>query len=311
MKKFRNAFTMVELVAVIVIFGIVAAIGSEIYVKIYENYMVSRVMNNLHTKTELAIEQIAKRLQYRIKDATIARKPPPNLNVIISTADPDLDDSYKILEWIGYDVEGLKGFYNGTIYTPAWSGFIDVEDSNATHLSTPGSDLDKEDNITKAVSHNQATIADAGIIFTGMIGDYNVSKYGWSPSSNTDYVYNIAEYNSTMFRITETNGTKEVYERYKLVWTAYAIVPMKNDSTYCTQADVDESKCNLYLFMNYQPWHLDAFYETGKNIQKYLLIERISTFKFKQDGDVIRLKLCVKDQIVGKDVAICKEKVVF
>ena len=30
-----------------------------------------------------------------------------------------------------------------------------------------------------------------------------------------------------------------------------------------------------------------------------------------QDGDVIRLKLCVKDQMVGKDVAICKEKVVF
>ncbi len=302
MKKFRYAFTMVELVAVIVIFGIIAAIGSEIYVKIYENYMVSRVMNTLQTKTELALEQIAKRLQYRIKDATIARKPPPNLNEIISTADPDLDDSYKILEWIGYDDTGLKGSYNTTInfYTPAWSGFIDVDDSNATYLSTPGSDLDQENAIIQAVSHGGSTIADAGIVFIGVEGDYNVSKYGWSPSTNSDYVYDIAEHNQTTLLVTDTQGPKEIYERYKLAWTAYAIAP---DPLTCN------FDCNLSLYENYQPWRGEAF--DNANTSKYLLLEHVTTFKFKQDGDVIRIKLCVNDKIVDKNVSICKEKVVF
>jgi len=301
MKKIRNAFTMVELVAVIVIFGIIAAIGSEIYVKIYENYMVSRVMNNLHTKTELAIEQIAKRLQYRIKDATIGRRT-SNLDEYIYTGSPALDDTYRILEWIGYDDAGLKGFHNGTIYAPAWSGFIDVDDSNGTYLSTPGSDLDKENSIIQSISHGDANLTDAGIIFIGRAGDFNISKYGWSPSTDTEYVYDIAEHNRTTILITDGQKPQEIYERYKLVWTAYAIAP---DPLTCN------SDCNITLYENYQPWQGDAFDDTGKNIRKHLLIEHVTTFKFKQDGDVIRLKLCVKDQIVGKDVSICKEKVVF
>ena len=303
MKKIRHAFTMVEIVAVIVIFGIIAAIGSEIYVKLYENYMLSRAMNSLHMKTELTLEQIARRLQYRIKDATIARKPSA-LNEYISTADAALDDTYKILEWIGYDNEGLKGYYNATtaMYMPAWSGFVDVDDSNATHLSTPGSNLDMEDNIIKSLSHNNATISDAGIIFSGTVGDYNITKYGWSPSTDTEYVYDIAEHNKTMLLITDPQTPDEIYERYKLVWTAYAIAP---DPLTCT------FDCNLSLYENYQPWKHEAFNDMGKNIMKFLLLEHVTTFKFKQEGDVMRLKLCAMGKVGESNISVCKEKVVF
>ena len=308
MKPLRHAFTLVELVAVIVIFGIVAAIGSEIYVKIYENYMVSRVMNNLQTKTELALEQIAKRLQYRIKDATIARKPSGEY---ISTADPSLDANYTILEWIGYDNEGLKGESNGSMYIPAWSGFIDVEDSNATYLSTPGSNLDKEDTIIQAISHSVASITDAGIIFSGTSGDYNVSKYGWLQSGNSEYVYDIAEHNKTVIMITDTQKPHEIYERYKLTWTAYAIVPGPIDSPNSNDKYKCNYNCPLYLFTNFQPWKGEDFNTTDKNVLNFLLLEHVTTFKFKQDGDILRIKLCVGDKIVDKDVSICKEKVVF
>ncbi len=292
---------MVELVVVIVIFGIIAAIGSDIYVKIYENYIVSRTMNNLQVKTELALDQIAKRLQYRIKDATIARMA-TSLNTIISAADPNLNDSYKILEWIGYDARGLKGFYNGTMYAPAWNGFIDVDNSNATYLSTPGSDLDNENAIVKAVSHDDANLSDAALIFIGREEDFNISKYGWSPSLNSVYAFDISEHNKTTIKITDATLPDEIYERYKLVWSAYAIAP---EPLTCNE------DCNITLYENYQPWQGDAFNDSGKNIRKYLLLEHVTTFKFKQDGDILHLKLCVGGKIVNKDISICKEKVVF
>ena len=66
----KKAFTMIELIMVIIVLGIVASIGAEIIVKLYDNYMRTRTINALETKTEVALEQIAKRFQYRIKDST-------------------------------------------------------------------------------------------------------------------------------------------------------------------------------------------------------------------------------------------------
>jgi len=144
MRYLRRAFTLVELTFVILVFGIVAAIGSEIYAKIYENYLITRSINSLQTKTEIALEQIAKRLQYRIKSSVIGVK--SDLSDFITTADPRLDENYTILEWIGYDETGFRGEYNSTLnyFQPIWSGFIDVDDSNQTVISTPGSRLFSE-----------------------------------------------------------------------------------------------------------------------------------------------------------------------
>jgi hypothetical protein len=59
---------------VIVIFGIIATIGAEIISKMYLNYVQARVVNYLQTQSEITLEQVAKRLQYRIKDTIIAKK---------------------------------------------------------------------------------------------------------------------------------------------------------------------------------------------------------------------------------------------
>ncbi|MCK9258063.1 MAG: prepilin-type N-terminal cleavage/methylation domain-containing protein, partial [Sulfurospirillaceae bacterium] len=69
----KSGFTMVELVMVIIVLGIVASIGADIISNLYTNYLRTRAVNRLQTQTEIALEQIAKRLQYRIKDSVIAR----------------------------------------------------------------------------------------------------------------------------------------------------------------------------------------------------------------------------------------------
>ncbi len=303
MKALRRAFTLVELTFVIMVFGIIAAIASEVYVKIYENYLVSRVMNSLQTKTELALEQIAKRLQYRIKSATIGTK--SDLSAFIPAADPSLNENYRILEWIGYEEIGFKGITNFdttlNYHAPIWSGFLDVDDSNSTYLSTPGSNLGLEDSIIKILSNNNSSIADAAVVFPESGGDFNISQFGWY-SSESDYVIDISPNGATAFDIVDTVQPSEIYERYKLVWSAYAIAP---DPLTCT------NDCSLSLYWNYQPWKNEKFSDTGKNILKSLLVENVTTFKFKQDGDVMRIKLCVKGQVVDKNVSVCKEKVVF
>ncbi len=44
-----------------------------------------------------------------------------------------------------------------------------------------------------------------------------------------------------------------------------------------------------------------------------MLVEHVSTFRFTQIGETIRLKLCIHDgmQSADFDYAVCREKVVF
>ena len=55
MRTVRRAFTMIELIVVIMIFGIIVMIGSDIFVDIYDNYILVRTTNSLQTRTELAL----------------------------------------------------------------------------------------------------------------------------------------------------------------------------------------------------------------------------------------------------------------
>ncbi|BBG65116.1 hypothetical protein NNO_0413 [Hydrogenimonas sp.] len=301
MRYLRRAFTLVELTFVILVFGIVAAIGSEIYAKIYENYLITRSINSLQTKTEIALEQIAKRLQYRIKSSAIGVT--SDLDDFITTADPRLDESYTILEWIGYDETGLRGEYDDTTlnyFQPIWSGFIDVDNSTQTVISTPGSRLLSEWNLIDTLSHDSANIGDAAIIFPETGGDFNISRFGWY-GNDSDYVFNINITSDTAFEISDPTRPTDIYERYKLVWTAFAIAP---DPLDC------QNNCDLVLYWNYQPWKGERF-DTAQNVFKNLLLQNVTTFKFKQDGDVMRIKLCAGEKIIDNNISVCKEKVVF
>jgi Tfp pilus assembly protein FimT len=291
---------MVELVFVIVILGIVAAIGSGIIAKIYESYIYSKSINTLQTKTELALTQIARFLTYRVKDSVIARKLPPNDTNIVSL--PMGDGTYKILEWVGYDNEGFEGNASG----PGWSGFVDLTSVNTdkTQIDTPGSQLDYEKDILSTLSNGDVNLTDvnssAAIIFTGLPNQFDIVKYGWNDYNGTvdhDYVLRVRALPGTNILRFVENNSSTVYEHYQLVWSAYAIVPegAANDQ-------------NLSFYYNYRPWMGDKYSDGNKST----LMEHVSTFKFRQIGTAIRLKLCVFNPI-GQDfnMTFCKEKVVF
>ncbi len=290
---------MVEMIFVIVILGIVAAIGSKIIAKIYESYIYSRGINTLQSKTELALTQIAKYLSFRIKGSVIARKLPPNDTNITSLS--MADGSYKILEWIGYDNEGFEG--NSS--TPGWSGFVDLASpyTNKTQIYSPGSDLTYAKDTINALSFGDVNLSDsnssAAIIFSGLPNQFDIKEYGWNDYTGNihhKYVFRVKNIGSNILNFVEQNATT-IYEHYKMTWSAYAIVP---------QGNVNDR--NLTFYYNYRPW-IGEKYSDGNSST---LIEHVSTFRFKQTGETIRLKLCVFNPI-GDDfnMTFCKEKVVF
>jgi prepilin-type N-terminal cleavage/methylation domain-containing protein len=112
----RSAFTMLELIFVIVVMGILAKFGVEIYLQIFNNYANTIDTTSKEQKTQNAIEVIAKRLSERIPEST----------QLTTTG----------IKWVGKDVDG----WNGGV----WSGIADIApttDTNATFIESPGSDM--------------------------------------------------------------------------------------------------------------------------------------------------------------------------
>lgn len=305
----KKAFTMLELVMVMVIMGIVATIGADIIASMYSNYLRSRTINRLESQTEITLEQITKRLQYRIKDSAITRKPTGEF-LPLSQYDT-ADGNYTVLEWIGYSNESFLGTPR-----PGWSGFIDIDhnDTNKSSktIKTSESNLTLASNIIDALSYEDVNLSsgkEAVIIFKGKAS--NADDFGWKSNAgvtknsdgNSTIKVRIKTGTIDVFDLSAENTSDlpdDIYEQYDLAHTAYAIVPEGNNT----------NDFNLTLKYNYQPWD-DENYGNGNSS---VLAEHASLFRFKQEQSVIQVKLCLHDNNetgVGDMIVVCKEKVVF
>lgn len=304
----KPAFTMIELVMVIVVLGIVSSIGAEIIVKLYTNYITTRSINRLQAQSELVLNEIAKRLQFRIKDSVIARN---DSNFSDYVALTDANDSYQVLEWLGKDNDSFKG-----ISKPGWSGFIDLDSPQTAKtagiygtLKTSGSDLNITNEIIKALSNNTVSLLQGdglqkpALIFKGQT-NFDLAQYGWD-GVDGNYTYKVSYTaggtNDVLNFDENTSNLNEIFEQYNLSWSAYSVVPEGNDT----------NDFNLTLHYNYQPWENERY---DQNSSSALLAQHVSTFKFTKIGDTIRLKLCINDAFQSNsdnNFAFCKEKVVY
>ncbi|MDD4505640.1 MAG: prepilin-type N-terminal cleavage/methylation domain-containing protein, partial [Sulfurospirillaceae bacterium] len=303
----KKAFTMLELVMVMVIMGIVASIGAEIIASMYSNYLRSRTINRLESQTEITLEQIAKRLQYRIKESVITRN---NLGNPLSLSDSSIaaGGTFNVLEWIGASNESFLGTPR-----PGWSGFIDLDSNDTNRNAVPRPTLKtSESNLTDAIStisaltNGNITLTatnEAALVFKGMA--YSVADFGWGNPNNFDGTATIKVRTGASIDILEisndANPPTEITEQYTLAHTAYAIVPSATNST----------DFNLTLYYNYQPWLGRNYNAHGK---PSVLAEHVSLFRFRQDESILRLKLCLHDANqtgVGDLIVVCKEKVVY
>ncbi len=275
--KYARAFTMIELIFVIVVLGIVSSIGAQIIANVYKNYVLQRAQHSASLKSELATLQIANRLRYAIPGTVLRIKNDGSFEDVTMpfSADTQSDD-YIGLEWVAYDGDSFEASKK-----PGWSGFCDVTPSTQDKLVTLGGDLSLTDTVIQNLSGGDKSIADAYIYFPDAFDTSSLPKaYAIDKSSDG----NISFDSSSDF----------VEEHYKLAWTSYALVVESGD---------------LYLYYDFDATP-KADYTKGK---KRLMMKNVTTFKFKGEGGVVRFKVC-KEETIGdtdKNITSCKEKAVF
>ncbi len=299
----KKAFTLIEIVMVIVVLGIVSVIGTNIITHMYDGYIKSKIVNKLQSKSEQVLDIIAKRLSYRIKDSVVASKSGV-FSTYLKLSNPSLTNTHNVLEWIGYDNEGMIGEWDGSKFI-GWSGFIDLDNPNTTNTSfvTSGSRLDKVKTIIDNLSYNSvnlnSTNGGVAIVFKCAHNPSTSSFFGFLGGGGSSNIYEVGKKSNTelQFKNPPTIGNANYCEHYYLAWTAYALVPEGTNT----------NDFNLTLKYNYRPWKGEKY--SSASTKSAVLTDHVSTFRFIQVGDTIRVKLCLRDP--QSSYGFCKERAVF
>jgi len=321
----KRAFTLLELVVVIVVLGIIAMMSFNAIMNIYSNYFQTKTVNELETQTEIALEQISKRLEHRIKPSVIARKT-DGAFLALNDSGVNLDAKYEILEFIPYAYE----IFNDVISLDAndnvieqggkagrYSGYADLAKSSpATGLISPGSNFTTGvvETIKDITCRNETrdttcvdfTKKDGGIVAIFSDVYYNVQdSFGYKDNSNLDIAKvgvkgGQSGLNGNTLEISGFGG-KQISEQYHLAYTANAIVPEQS----ADPKDAANGVFDLNLYYDYRPW-MGQGYKDG---EKATLAKNVTRFVFTEKNGVIVLKLCMRAK--NSEITICKSKAVY
>ncbi|WP_103645312.1 prepilin-type N-terminal cleavage/methylation domain-containing protein [Campylobacter concisus] len=322
----KRAFTLLELVVVIVVLGIIAMMSFNAIMNIYSNYFQTRTVNELETQTEIALEQISKRLEHRIKPSVIARKTDGDF-LALNDSGVTLAQDYEILEFIPYAYE----IFNDVISLDAndhvieqdgkagrYSGYADLAKSSpATGLISPGSNFTTgvvetiKDLTCKDDTRNSKCVdfknKDGGVVAIFSDVYYNVqSSFGYKGISNLDIAKvgvngGQSGLNGNTLEISGFGG-KQISEQYHLAYTANAIVPEQS----ADPKDTANGVFDLNLYYDYRPWMGEKYKSNG---EKATLAKNVTRFVFTEKNGVIVLKLCMRAK--NSEITICKSKAVY
>lgn len=291
----KKAFTLIELILVIVILAILSLIGTNIYTNVYKNYLTSKIVDEVEDKTQLALDQIASRLSDRVKQATIGRKSSDTNNIVL-VYDSRLEHDHDILEWIGQSTQSRNLAGANVDESIGWSGFLDMgiyEDDKDILI---GGTLPATRRVINSISRGGDQ--NLAMIFQG-ISTIRENGYGFRRGENPDkiMVFNMPN-NGARITLARNYVGGEISDRYQIAHSAYAIVPENG---------------NLYLYYDYRPW----IGQTYRNGRKSLLVENITLFRFRGfSASGMDLKLCVNagaenHGVTDNRFVVCKTKVVF
>ena len=322
----KRAFTLLELVVVIVVLGIIAMMSFNAIMNIYSNYFQTRTVNELETQTEIALEQISKRLEHRIKPSVIARKTDGDF-LALNDNRVNLDAKYEILEFIPYAYE----IFNDVISLDAndnvieqggkagrYSGYVDLAKSSpTTGLISPGSNFTTgvvetiKDLTCKDDARNSKCVdfenKDGGVvaIFSDVYYDVQ-SSFGYKDNLNLDIAKvgvngGQSGLNGNTLEISGFGG-KQISEQYHLAYTANAIVPEQS----ADPKDTANGVFDLNLYYDYRPWMGEKYKPNG---EKATIAKNVTRFVFTEKNGVIVLKLCMRAK--NSEITICKSKAVY
>lgn len=337
----KKAFTLVELIMVIVILAIISAFGAELYTKIYRSYAHSRAINNLEDKTNIALARISALLQDRIRGTEIVRTAGTAGFVSLMQTNPNHD----VIEWIGQSTQTkyIADNTNPGIASQraaGWSGFMDISTlvppagagaggtnqlvANANVVSQ-GSRIDAVQRTINNIYNGAGADTNFGLIFyfrpeiTNVATDFG---YDGTTSSKVAMVRHVSGTNSDIINVVTPNTGGNISNMYYISHSAYALVPDNiQDVNYDGTANYGRN-FNLVLKYNYRPWNNEQYmngnHATAEQAGNTSTIaENVAVFRFTYDESSggVALKLCLRDGGANfdpneLDLVICKSQVV-
>ncbi len=301
----KKAFTLIELVIAITITAILASIGTEIISTVYQNYIQTRSITKLEAQTELAITQISKRLQYRIKQTLVGYKNGEYKDMINCEADCG----------IAWYMQSYESRRLGEVNKTGWSGVINKATiaGDEINLSLGYNDdkvqnLEKVKEIIKSITSSKEEVSETNPVALIFKQSEDKAKENYYDGNTPKKVYKAYfSDNNIIIKIDKKNKNKDdkLEDLYYLSHTINRIY-------------IDKSG-DLILETNFLPW--DDKNKISKKIAQNVTTLRFTNFANENDiasSNGLILKICIKDPNlkVGKKendqhLEVCKVKAII
>jgi len=308
----KKAFTLIEMIIVIIIAGILSA-GTFIALKeIYLRSSKSKAINELSQNSEIISSQVASLLYFQ--------------------SIYDINNNYNILEWISTANESFKhGDYSGFIDMNASNPKTDTLNSPDTNISAISKTIQTKFNTTENVyDNNFIALMFAGSFDSGslaLMNDFN-NSFGWHGNEH-NLIFDINS-SSNGDNIILKSHPKEIYEKYYLVDSAYALargadlnrtIIEKRCDLNLSSISNDDFNNTLFLFYNYRPWRHETFcgdpnilHSEKRDGNITVLGTEVEGFRVNLINDNLQFSLTLKRYISSDkkhSVTISKQKVIF
>lgn len=283
--KIRHAFTMIELLFVIIILGIVGGLAIESLRQYYDGIYRAGEYSKRVAQADHILEQAAHYFENAIADSIVRLdKNGAAFGSQCEGVPDNADTDDYTIAFVSIDQEGLQGFWDGTRWRPGWTGqvyntgtMLFGADSNFTALNQMGALAD---------ANNPIAIFRADGLSEGVD---TCHRFGWSPAANTDDVYRtvapataITDTNITINDILSFDGQSR---RAYVLRTAYAFRAKDG---------------NFTMYSNFQPWN-NEHYNHGQssllsdaNVTHFtILYNNTNTNSYSNIGNIYTLKICI------------------
>lgn len=305
----RSAFTMIELIFVIIVLAIVGGFALEAVRNYYEGIYRTGEYTKRVAQADHILEQVSKYFENAISTSIV------NLDREGAAAGcygipVDGDTNDYTVAFVAADSDSLRGLWNGTLlrYQNGWSEDVLVSDNNLT-----AADANYGFANTVLSTLGPGSLTGAAIYNTDSADVDICQRFNWNGAGGTTGFHTISAYNTTTLVLNPLDPLPPTHGKRKyLLRTAYAFRVQQNG--------------DFLMYSNFRPWNNER-YNTYANRKENLLGQNVAHFyadynttdfasneNLTDRGLVWRLKVCMR----GLDVnlsdtdyegnTICRER---
>ena len=314
----KKAFTLVELIFVMVVLAIVAAIGTDILRSLFDNYAVTAQIHRLESVANNAADMIATRLEKRVPQTTAIETSTgtsTNYEPLSPITGGTVRNGKLVFFRKAYELErNFISAKNGGAEAPRTSGFIsELKTTTTTTTTTTGDSRNFTDKVEFVSEETD---------LTGL----NLNEYELFFSNDSSLLYENK--NNHFDRYYNNNGKKSFAYKCadgKLEFKAGKFILERSGCQASDGAIVRPSMAALVhkfslskeidkIYLEDDNLYLQTCNINGRNCKKSLLATGVSVFRFSAFGsdpniaNTIVFKLCLEED--DGEAELCQSRIV-